>query len=51
LKVREKPPACLYRQTPQGTFMKMTAAQVGSILSDTPESYNAAWTDYDNDGW
>jgi enediyne biosynthesis protein E4 len=28
----------------------MTATQVGSILSDAPESYNAAWTDYDNDG-
>jgi hypothetical protein len=42
---------CLYRQTAPGTFVKMTAAQVGSILTSSPEeSYNCAWADYDNDG-
>jgi hypothetical protein len=41
---------CLYRQTPAGTFVKLTAEQVGSLLIDPPESYNGAWADYDNDG-
>jgi len=41
---------CLYRQTAAGTFTKLTAAQVGSILVNPPESYNGAWADYDNDG-
>jgi hypothetical protein len=43
-------PPCLYRQTAAGTFVKRAAAQVGSILGSPPESYNAAWSDYDNDG-
>ncbi|MCL4177239.1 MAG: VCBS repeat-containing protein [Verrucomicrobia bacterium] len=42
---------CLYRQTSAGRFDKLSAAQVGSILVNPPESYNAAWADYDNDGW
>ena len=46
-----KQPACLYHQTPQGTFVKMTAAQVGSILGAMPECYNAAWADCDNDSF
>jgi hypothetical protein len=41
---------CLYRQTPAGTFVKLTEAQVGSLFVDPPESYNGAWADYDNDG-
>ncbi len=41
---------CLYHQTPAGTFVKLTAAQVGSLFIDPPESYNGAWADYDNDG-
>jgi hypothetical protein len=45
---REAP--CLYRQTCAGTFVKLTAAQVGSLLIDPPDSYNGSWADYDNDG-
>ena len=41
---------CLYRQTPAGTFVKQTATQVGSVMIAPPESYNAGWADYDNDG-
>ena len=41
---------CLYRQTTAGSFDKLSAAQAGSILVNPPESYNATWADYDNDG-
>jgi len=43
-------PPCLYRQTPPGTFVKLTETQAGSILTSLLVSDNAAWVDYDNDG-
>jgi hypothetical protein len=43
-------PPCVYRQTPPGTFVKLTDAEVGSILTSVLLSDNAAWVDYDNDG-
>jgi enediyne biosynthesis protein E4 len=43
-------PACAYLQTGSGSFVKVTAAHVGSIVGNPGKSYNAAWVDYDNDG-
>lgn len=43
-------PPCLYRQTVAGTFVKLTSTDVGPIVSNPGQSYNAAWVDYDNDG-
>lgn len=39
----------LYRND-NGTFVKMTAAQVGSIVSDAAFSLANIWVDFDNDG-
>lgn len=41
---------CLYLQTTGGAFVKLAAAQVGSILESAPASYSGSWADYDNDG-
>jgi hypothetical protein len=43
-------PACAFLQTWSGSFLKVTAAHVGSIVGNPGKSYNAAWVDYDNDG-
>jgi hypothetical protein len=43
-------PPCVYRQTPPGTFVKLTETQTGSILTSLLVSDNAAWVDYDSDG-
>ncbi len=39
----------LYRND-VGTFLKMTAAQVGPIVSDADLSLGSVWQDFDNDG-
>jgi hypothetical protein len=43
-------PPCVYRQSPPGTFVKLTEDQAGSLLASRLASDNAAWVDYDNDG-
>ncbi|MFN0204182.1 MAG: FG-GAP-like repeat-containing protein [Bacteroidia bacterium] len=40
----------LYRKEANGTFTRMTAAVVGSILSDKYLSLASIWEDFDNDG-
>jgi enediyne biosynthesis protein E4 len=41
----------LYRNNGDGTFNRMTAADVGNIVLDQSASQPPAWADYDNDGW
>jgi hypothetical protein len=41
---------CLFRNNGDGTFKKMTAAQVGQILTDGRQSGFCDSVDYDNDG-
>jgi hypothetical protein len=41
----------LYRNNGDGTFTRMTSDVVGSIASDTGGFDQAAWGDYDNDGY
>ena len=43
-------PNLLYRNNRVGSFIKMTSAEVGNILSDQGESATCVWSDYDNDG-
>ncbi len=41
----------LYRNKRDGTFQKMTAPEVGPLVSDAAASDYAVWADVDNDGW
>lgn len=41
----------LYKNNGDGTFTKMTASQVGSIVSDAGNSLSNCWGDFDNDGF
>jgi hypothetical protein len=41
---------CLYRQTGDGSFVKMSAVEVGTIVGVNLSSDALAWADYDNDG-
>ena len=41
---------CLFRNNGDGTFKKMTAAEVGPILNDQLRSYSCSSADCDNDG-
>jgi enediyne biosynthesis protein E4 len=41
----------LYRNNGDGTFRKMTAAEVGPIVSDLAVNDCTVWADVDNDGW
>jgi enediyne biosynthesis protein E4 len=41
---------CLYRQRTDGSFVKMTAAQAGSIVGVNLSTDACSWADYDNDG-
>ena len=41
---------CLFRNNGDGTFKKMTAAEVGPVLTDQSVSYGCISADYDNDG-
>jgi hypothetical protein len=41
----------LYRNNGDGTFRKMTAAEVGPIVSDAAVNDYTVWADVDNDGW
>jgi len=41
---------CLFRNNGDGTFKKMTTAEVGPILNDQLQSYMCSSADYDNDG-
>ena len=41
------PPNCLYQNSGDGTFIKITTA--GDIVEDTDSSVGASWGDYDND--
>ena len=43
-------PNNLYRNDGNGVFTRMTAAQVGSIVSDADFSLANVWGDFDNDG-
>ena len=40
----------LYHNKGDGTFSQVPASALGSLNSDL-NSYNAMWSDYDNDGW
>lgn len=42
---------CLYQNNGNGTFTKMTASQVGALVSDNAATGPCAWVDYDNDLW
>jgi len=42
---------CLYRNNGSGLFIKMTAGQVGPIVSDQATTSASSWADYDNDGY
>jgi uncharacterized repeat protein (TIGR03803 family) len=43
-------PDWLYHNQGDGTFSQVPASALGSLNSDL-NSYNAMWSDYDNDGW
>ncbi len=43
-------PNNLYRNEGNGYYTKMTAAQVGRIVSDSGSSLSNVWSDFDNDG-
>ena len=43
-------PNALYRNDGNGTFVKMTQAEVGDIIIDLPAPQSGGWGDYDNDG-
>lgn len=42
---------CLYRNTGDGRFTKMTTNQVGMLVGDLVPDGSVAWADCDNDGW
>ncbi|MBI4327063.1 MAG: VCBS repeat-containing protein, partial [Chloroflexi bacterium] len=44
------PPNRLYRNNGDGSFTKMTSAEVGNIASDGGNADSGTWGDYDNDG-
>ncbi len=41
----------LYHNQGDGTFVKMTAGQVGPIVGDLRKWVLGSWVDYDGDGW
>ncbi len=41
----------LYHNNRDGTFARMTGAQVGPIASDAHDSLGCAWIDFNNDGY
>lgn len=44
-------PEALYRNNGDGTFTELTAAEVGTVLSDRFVTWTCALSDLDNDGW
>lgn len=44
-------PNALYRNMGSGTFVRMTAADVGPLAADSANSVGVAWADYDRDGY
>jgi enediyne biosynthesis protein E4 len=40
----------LYRNDQQGGFVRVTAAEVGSLATDAVQTAQGVWADYDNDG-
>ena len=40
----------LYRNNGDGTFTRMTAGEVGSLVGDGGDSFGSGWSDIDNDG-
>lgn len=44
-------PNRLYHNNGDGTFSRVTNSSAGSIISDAGQCKNAAWGDYDNDGF
>jgi len=42
---------CLYRNRGDGFFVKMTANQVGPIVTDPAGNLWCSWADFDNDGY
>jgi hypothetical protein len=44
-------PNRLYHNNGDGTFTRMTSASLGGIITDLGVCKNAAWGDYDNDGY
>jgi hypothetical protein len=44
-------PTALYHNNGNGTFKRMTTAEVGSLVSDSSWLGGVAWGDYDNDGY
>ncbi len=41
----------LYKNNQDGTFTRMTGAQVGPIASDAHDSFGCYWADFNNDGY
>jgi len=44
-------PNRLYHNNGDGTFTRMTDSSIGTILTDAGNCKNAAWGDFDNDGY
>ncbi len=44
-------PSRLYRNTGSGSFVRMGAADVGSLATDAAHAFGVAWADYDHDGF
>ncbi len=44
-------PSRLYRNTGSGSFVRMGAAEVGSLATDAAHAFGLAWADYDRDGF
>jgi hypothetical protein len=44
-------PSRLYRNTGSGSFVRMGAADVGSLATDAAHAFGVAWADYDRDGF
>lgn len=44
-------PSRLYRNTGGGSFVRMKAADVGSLATEAAHAFGVSWADYDHDGF
>ena len=44
-------PSRLYRNTGNGSFVRLGAADVGALATDAAHAFGVAWADYDRDGF
>ncbi len=44
-------PSRLYRNSGNGSFVRMKAADIGSLATDVSHAFGLSWADYDRDGW